>query len=269
VRPAAASTAASAAGPALVISGGAAPANAGLVSAMLAAGLYDDAIFELRRAQESGGTSPLIEASIAYALNRKGELRPAITTMRRAYPQFMAAGGEALPTSMLSVIFPIEHWDLVQKYATARKLDPYVMAALINQESTFQEDARSGANAWGLMQVLPSTGRRYAPKLGIRPFSTGRLTEAETNIRIGMAFFADLVERFGDVAPALAAYNAGDSRVARWLQERKSMDREEFIDDIPFPETQNYVKRVLGSAEDYRILYRPAPTAGSPAARKR
>ena len=129
------------------------------------------------------------------------------------------------------------------------------MTALVAQESTFQADVRSSANAWGLMQIIPATGRRYAQTLGIRPFRTASLTEPETNVRIGMAYFSDLLRQFGDVAPALAAYNAGEHRVVKWLAERPGVDRDEFIDDIPFPETQNYVKRILGTAEDYRLLY--------------
>jgi soluble lytic murein transglycosylase len=129
------------------------------------------------------------------------------------------------------------------------------MMAVIAQESTFQADVRSIANAYGLMQVVPATGRRYAQALGIRPFRTARLTEPVTNLRIGMAYFADLVRQFGDVARALAAYNAGEQRVSRWVAERPGIERDEFIDDIPFPETQNYVKRILGTAEDYRRLY--------------
>ncbi len=247
------------------IVGGPEPPNAPLVRALLAAGLYDDAILELRETQRESGTSPLIEATIAYALNRRGDLRPGITAMRRAYPQFIAEGGEGLPSSILTVIFPVDYWSLIYKYATARSLDPYLMAALIAQESTFDANAKSGANAWGLMQVLPSTGRQYAARLGIRPFRTQRLTEPETNIRIGMAFFADLVSRFGDVVPALAAYNAGDDRVAKWLAERPRLGRDEFVDDIPFPETQNYVKRIIGQAEDYRLLYRrPGPDTTPP-----
>jgi soluble lytic murein transglycosylase len=232
------------------------PPNANLIRALLAAGLYDDAILEVRKIQRVSGTSPLLDATIAYALNRKGDLRPAITQMRRAYPQFMAHGGEALPAPILEVIFPVDHWELITKYAAPRKLDPFLMTALIAQESTFQADVRSVANAYGLMQILPSTGRRYAPSLGIRPFRTARLTEAETNVRIGMAYFSDLMRMFGHVAPALAAYNAGEHRVSRWLAERPGVDQDEFIDDIPFPETQNYVKRIIGTAEDYRTLYR-------------
>ena len=114
---------------------------------------------------------------------------------------------------------------------------------------------RSGANAYGLMQLLPTTGRHYAQRLGIRPFSTSSLTRPETNIRLGMAYFKELVERFGGAYYALASYNAGESRVSEWLAERPGLPQDEFIDDIPYPETQNYVKRILGTAEDYRRLY--------------
>jgi peptidoglycan lytic transglycosylase len=237
------------------VDGGSPPPNADRIRALLAAGLYDDAIGELKFARLESGSTPVIEATLAYALNRKGDLRPAITTMRRAYPEFVAEGGEALPADILTIIFPIDYWDLVYKYATAHKLDPYLMASLIKQESTFEPTAHSSANAWGLMQVLPSTGRRYARTLGIRGFRTSRLTNPEINIRIGMAYFADLVDQFGDVAAAIAAYNAGESRVSEWVAERPGFDRDEFIDDIPYPETRAYVKRVVGSADDYRALY--------------
>src|SRR5262249_45675732 len=133
-----------------LVTPGTPPPNAPLIRALLAAGLYDDAILELKFTQRTSGSSPIIEATIAYALNRKGELRPAITAMRRAYPQFMAEGGESLPSDILAVIFPVDHWDLITKAATAQKLDPYLMAALIAQESTFDADIRSSANAWGL-----------------------------------------------------------------------------------------------------------------------
>ena len=179
--------------------------------------MYDEAVAELRLLQASGAGSPLVDATLAYALNRQRKLRPAITAMRRAYPQFMAEGGEALPEEILTVIFPIDHWDLIQSHAAKRGLDRFMVAALVAQESTFQADVKSVANAWGLMQIIPATGRRYAASLGIRPFSTNRLVDPETNVRIGTTYFSDLLKRFGDAAPALAAYNAGEQRVSRWL----------------------------------------------------
>jgi len=133
-----------------------------------------------------------------------------------------------------------------------------MIAALIAQESTFTADVKSAANAYGLMQLLPSTGRQYAKRLGItKKFSIGMLTTADTNLRMGTAYFADLVNQFGGAHFALATYNAGPHRVQRWISAKPGLERDEFIDDIPFPETQNYVKKILGTAEDYRRLYGP------------
>jgi soluble lytic murein transglycosylase len=175
--------------------------------------------------------------------------------MKRAYPQYLASGGEELPKDVLAVIFPIDYGDLIRKYATQQNIDPYLLAALVAQESTFVRDIRSGANAYGLMQLVPATAREYAQRLKLR-YSLNLLTSADANIQMGTAYLADKIRQFGDVHLALASYNAGERAVRRWMAERPDVvDREEFIDDIPYPETQNYVKRVLGTAEDYRHLY--------------
>ncbi len=242
------------------------PPTEARIRALLGAGLYGDALSELRYAQRAWGGSPALDATIAWAYHRKGELRRAITMMRRAYPQFLASGGQELPTELLQVIFPLTYWDSIRKHSEARGLDPYLVAALIAQESTFDAKVRSAANAWGLMQIVPATGRRLARTLNIRGFTTTKLTDAETNIRMGTLYFSQLARQFGGTHYALASYNAGESRVVRWKSERPGLDEDEFIDDIPFPETQNYVKRILGTAEDYRRLYgeaggRPMPVS--------
>ncbi len=234
---------------------GESPANARLIARLLEVGLYDDALGELKRTEIDNGATPLLTATQAYAWNRKGELRIGITLMKRAYPQFLAAGGEALPVEIRRVMFPVAYWDMIQKYANARGLDPHLMAALMMQESTFDKDITSSANARGLMQILPSTGRSYASKLGITPWRVTRLTDAEINIRIGMAYFADMKAKYNGIVGALVAYNAGGSRYTRWVAEYPDADRDEFIDNIPFFETQNYLKRILGIAEDLRTLY--------------
>ncbi len=229
--------------------------TAGRIVSLLSAGLNREALNELQYAQRVWGDSPPLQATIALAHQRLGNVRAGINAMKRAYPQYLAAGGETLPRQILQVIFPVDFWPLLQRYSKQRNLDPYLVAALVAQESNFDPVVRSHANAYGLMQILPSTGRQYARKLGVRPFSTRRLTEAEVNVRLGTQIFADSIRKFGGVHFALAAYNAGDSRVARWQRERPGLPQDEFIDDIPFPETQNYVKRILGTAEDYRHLY--------------
>ena len=245
------------------------PPTEARIRALLAAGLYDDALNELRYAQRTWGGSPELDATMAWTYNQKGELRRGITLMRRVYPQFLSSGGQELPTEILQVIFPLTYWSSIRKHSIARGLDPYLVAALIAQESTFDPKARSGANAWGLMQIVPATGRRLARALKIRRFTTATLTNPDINIRMGTLHFSELVRKYGGTHYALASYNAGESRVVRWKAERPGLDEDEFIDDIPFPETQNYVKRILGTAEDYRRLYgegagKPIPVAGEP-----
>ena len=231
------------------------PPNESVVRALLGLDLYDQALDELHYAQKNWGDSPAIQATIGWIHYRRGELRTSINVMKRAYPQYLAAGGEKLPSELLKVLFPIDYWPLIKRYSNEHQLDPYVVAALIAQESTFTADVKSAANAYGLMQLLPSTGRQYAKRLGLPRFSLSLLTTAEANIKMGTAYFADLVKQFGGLHFALATYNAGPSRIARWIAAKPGLERDEFIDDIPFPETQNYVKRILGTAEDYRRLY--------------
>jgi soluble lytic murein transglycosylase len=227
--------------------------------------LYDEALREVQYAQRVHGDSAPLQATTAWIRNRQGlglraqerftAVRGAITLMRRAYPQFLAAGGEDLPPDVLQVIFPLDYWQLIQKYSRLHSLDPYLVTALMAQESTFTAEIRSSANARGLMQLLPSTGRMYARKVGMKSFTTASLFQPETNVRLGTQYFKELIDRFGGAHYALAGYNAGEHRVVRWLNEAPGLPADEFIDNIPFPETQNYVKRILGTAEDYRRLY--------------
>ena len=236
-----------------------------LIRQLVGLEMYDPALKELQYAQRKWGNTPAIEATIAWirheqaqnetAPERFDHLRGAINMMKRAYPQYLASEGEDLPPAILKVIYPLDYWPLIRKYADANRLDPYLMAALVAQESTFTADVRSSANAYGLMQLLPATGRVYARKVGLGRFSTGMLTQAEPNIRMGMKYFKDLADRLGGAYYALASYNAGPSKVSQWIAERPDVAQDEFIDDIPFPETQGYVKRILGTAEDYRRLY--------------
>ncbi len=240
------------------------PPNASLIRALLSVPLYDAALGELRFAQRTWGDSPVIQATMAWIQQQQARvetgterfnlLRGAINRMRRAYPQFMAEGGEHLPRDVQMVIFPLEYRELIERHAAAQRLDPYLVAALVAQESTFVADIRSAANAWGLMQLIPSTARAYARRLKL-PYSARLLRDPEANVRMGTAYLADKITQFGDLHLALASYNAGERAVIRWLAERPGVARDEFIDDIPYPETQGYVKRILGTTEDYRRLY--------------
>ena len=234
------------------------------IRVLLALGLYEPAVKELEFAQAKWGDSPAVTATIAWANKQMASsesgqrqfalARGSITLIKRAYPQFMASGGEELPREILTTIFPLSYWDLIKKYSAQQNLDPYLVAALMAQESTFVRDIKSHAGAYGLMQMMPSTGRQYARKLKLR-YSLSLLTTPDTNIQMGTMYLADKIREFGSVHLALASYNAGETPVRRWMRENPGLAQDEFIDTIPYPETQQYVKRLLGTAEDYRRLY--------------
>ena len=245
------------------------PPNAPVIRALLGVKLYDQAIDELHYAQKTGDESPAIGATLAWIYAQQGQdekgaqqfnlFRAAINTMKSAYPQFMAAGGEGLPKELLRVIFPIGYWDLIRKYSAEYHLDPYLVAALTAQESTFVADIHSYANAVGLMQLMAPTAKQYARVLKLK-YTPRLLTNPEANIRMGTAYLADKVKEFGEMHLVLASYNAGERPVHKWAAERSGLSMDEFIDDIPYPQTQQYVKKILGTAEDYRRLYGPDAT---------
>jgi soluble lytic murein transglycosylase len=244
----------------------AAPPNAAAIRALLALDLYDQAIDELHYAQKAWGNSSAVEATLGWIFWQQGRsekamdqlslYRAGMNAIKRAYPHYLAAGGEELPVELLRMIFPLSYWDAIRKYAAFYNVDPYVSAALIAQESTFVPDVKSYANAWGLTQLLPSTARQYAKVLKLR-YTPKLLTDPDANLRMGMAYFSDKIKEFGSVHLALASYNAGERPVHRWMMERPGVPDDEFIDDIPYPQTNNYVKKILGTAEDYRRIYGP------------
>src|SRR6185503_3402491 len=123
-----------------------APPTESLMRALMTAGLYDDALREVQFAQRTWGDSPALQATAAWiraqqaqelrAEERFAALRGSITTMRRAYPQFLAEEGQTLPLEVLGIIYPLDYWDLIEKYSKAMSLDPYLVSALMAQEST-------------------------------------------------------------------------------------------------------------------------------------
>ena len=248
------------------------PPNAQTIQDLLAANLLDDAMNELRFAALTWGDPSPVEATIAWVERQQGrsetgvqrfnDWRGSMNVMKRAYPQYLAAGGEQLPWDVQSIIFPIAYWDTIQKYSAANGLDPFIVAALTAQESTFVADIKSYAGAVGLMQFRPPDGREWARKTNLT-YSLGLLSNGDASLKMGTAYLADLVRRFdGQMYLALTAYNAGPGRAHGWADERPGMPQDEFIDDIPYPETQNYVKKILATAEDYRRLYGPDAARG-------
>jgi len=148
--------------------------------------------------------------------------------------------------------YPLAYWDEVNSAAKSHDLDPLVALSVMREESRFDADARSVAGARGLMQIMPQTAYRLdrSLKLGIRKDS--QIHDARMNISLGVFYLKSLSAEFRSTAYALAAYNAGETAVKRWQQQGSYRNADEFIEDIPYAETRNYVKKVLTSYFQYR-----------------
>jgi soluble lytic murein transglycosylase len=129
------------------------------------------------------------------------------------------------------------------------------VASLIRQESAFNPNAVSRANALGLMQLMPKTGKLVAKQEKVRRFSATQLFTPATNLQLGTRYFRGMVDKFGSFEYALAAYNAGSDRVDDWLKLGKYRDPQEFVESIPFTETREYVQAILRNENVYRQLY--------------
>jgi soluble lytic murein transglycosylase len=217
---------------------------------------FEEAMAEAGRYPDSAQA----KATVAWIHWREGRLRPAITALKRAYPQWKGEGGDQLPDALWRILYPIAYRDQLVEKAANEGLDPALVAALIWQESTFDAGAVSVAGARGLMQVVPPTGRSLARGFGLR-YRPGDLHDPVRSLQFGTRYLRQMIDRFGGrVERALAAYNAGASRVVTWTAARPDMPAEEFIETIPFTETRSYVMGVLAHREQYRRLYAlPAP----------
>jgi len=145
----------------------------------------------------------------------------------------------------LKLLYPFSQEEQIDCWADAYSIDPYLVAAIIWTESHFRTRAISSAGAIGLMQIMPATGKWVADKIGVEGFTTDELYDPGTNIRLGIWYLRYLIDRFGRVDTALAAYNAGPGNVERWQKEGEEA----------FPETAEYVRKVVEGERAYRFLY--------------
>lgn len=160
--------------------------------------------------------------------------------------------------------FPIGFSDDVSAGAEKNSLSPYLIHAIIREESSYRVDAVSRAGAIGLMQVMPSTGSNMAKETGFRGYNTQSLYRPEANITLGSLYLKRLIEaNKGNLPLAIATYNAGPNAVSAWVSRYGTEEMDEFIEKIPYPETRNYVKRVLRSYELYGRLFGAAKTEAS------
>lgn len=147
--------------------------------------------------------------------------------------------------------FPLHHGETIRREAAKNAIDPAWVAAEIRAESIFNPKARSGANAMGLMQVLPSTGAATAKSLGLPWGGANSLYDSDTNIMLGTAYLRQMENKYGTPYVAIAAYNAGPAPTARWQSQRPNYDPDFWIETISYKETREYVARVLA----FSVIY--------------
>lgn len=156
------------------------------------------------------------------------------------------------------ILFPLSYYKSVVEWAKKMNIDPYLIWAIMKQESSYRTSVISTSNAKGLLQLIPSTAEWIVKKdsrlKGIEPLLW---KYPEYNIALGTAYFRYLLDRFnGNIVYAIAGYNAGPGRVDEWKKNMKNSDLETFIENIPFTETRNYVKKVLGNYAGYHSIYK-------------
>jgi soluble lytic murein transglycosylase len=164
---------------------------------------------------------------------------------------WFSLGEEALR----EITLPLRHEDIIRQQARDKDLDPSLIAAVIYQESKFR-DQTSHAGARGLMQITPETAEFIAKRSGGVAFSQEDLATPQINISYGAYYLRYLMDHYdGNTELALAAYNAGQTNVDKWVREAGGRERFDRTDDIPFPETREYVENVFDLRGDYRRVY--------------
>ena len=218
--------------------------------------LPDLAAKELLTADYRAVDSHWVGLELARQTQESGEFHRGLRYMKRYGFGYLRLPFNSMPREFWEALFPMRWEKQVRARARPHRLDPYLVAGLIRQESEFNPQAHSRAGARGLMQIMPATGRRLARRLGVSGYSTHSLYSPDPSLRLGTRYLRDLFDQFENrTAPALAAYNAGEHRVEAWLTSHGFNDPTEFVELIPFTETRGYVQAVIRNTAIYRELY--------------
>jgi soluble lytic murein transglycosylase len=206
--------------------------------------MFDDASLEIDGILKQSNTDKdLIQVSLLYA------------RVNDFYNSVKVAEGLNSPFA-ISLSYPRAYSEIVKAYAKKYTVDEYIVYSIMREESRFQKDVRSPANAIGLMQLLPATASLTAREVGLNGFNTEMLNIPRVNIELGIYYFKKVLSMFnGDIHLALASYNAGPNRAEDWLITFPNLPKDEFVEEIPFRETRNYIRRILRSYGVYKAIY--------------
>jgi soluble lytic murein transglycosylase len=221
------------------------------VRRLLDVGADEAAAREWRRIRSARPPAPEEAMAGAELAARLGQLNDSITWLRAGFPELGTTDMTHAPENAVAAYLPLRWRPALMTAAAEFGVDPWLLAGIARQESTFTAHAVSPRGATGVMQLLPSTARAHARALGLG--ATPDLLDAELNFRLGARELAHLLRRFGAVEPAIAAYNGGETRVRAWW--KRQPDPHRFTEEIPIPETYTYVRRVVYLREAYRQIY--------------
>ncbi|MCA1592137.1 MAG: transglycosylase SLT domain-containing protein [Acidobacteria bacterium] len=218
-------------------------------------GLDDLAHDELDKALESAPSSPRVGLAKARIYRSHDDNLQAFNVLRKSYPDYSQMEPEELTREEWDVFYPLGYWNTITLESRAKSLDPYTVAGLIRQESVFNPRAVSGANAYGLMQLLPGTARLTAKTAGVESaISNESLFDPVINIKLGTTYLRSNLDKFGRIEYVAAAYNAGPGRAVQW-RATLPLQIDEWVEAIPFRETRGYVQGVVRNTLQYRRLY--------------
>ncbi len=223
-------------------------------------GLYREATREMKSVAAAYPTNLGMQFMLADLYVQGGEPFSANNVLQRKFRQFVRHGGTNVPHRFWEILFPLNYWETIRTESEQHQIDPYLMASIIRQESGFEPTTVSNADAIGIMQIMPAEAASIATRAGLTPPTREQLFDPKVNIAIGVAEYAQkLAAEHGNAVLAIAAYNAGEEPVGRWIAQTPIDDEDLFVEAIPFAETRLYVKTVSRNRFEYRRIYE-APT---------
>jgi soluble lytic murein transglycosylase len=220
-------------------------------------GLVEFAVQELDDVVLRSVGDPLRLYGVSGAFAQEARYHLALRILRRNFAGAAVTGHAVLPRSFWEMLYPFGWRAEIYEAADRAGLDPFLVAAVVREESSYYPRAISPAGARGLMQLMPRTAQPMAELRGLAFGDGDLLDDPRVNLQLGATFLAGLLKEWKDPRMALAAYNAGPARARQWWKDRRSDDMEAFVELIPYDETRRYVKRVILGWEEYRRIYGP------------
>ncbi|HXI11437.1 MAG TPA: transglycosylase SLT domain-containing protein [Thermoanaerobaculia bacterium] len=235
-------------------------AGLALVAELLQIGMQREAAAEVRLLAARDPSNLTLAYRLAELYSEAGQTMGANSLLQRRFREQIRRGAPGAPKKFWEMVFPLPYGDVLWPAAEKYNVDPYLIASVIRQESGFDPTVVSSAGAVGLMQLMPAEATRIATLGNITPPSREDLFNPSINITMGAAELRQKIDALnGRETLAIAAYNAGETPVNRWLARTPTDDIDIFIESIPYAETKLYVKNVTRNRNEYRRIYGVRP----------